>query len=100
MPHAVMVPVSQLLHETPVAVELPLSCIKGLSDDQTPQVPAGDDGVFAAVSKERQDVVYSIIYTGLVSKITCRAIHKPKDPFVEQQKEARRKVTPWPRRSA
>ena len=100
MPHAVMVPVSQLLHETPVAVELPLSCIKGLADDQTPQVPAGDDGVFETVPKERLENVYSMIYSNLVNKIKSKASQKPKDPATEQQKEARRKVTPWSRRFA
>ena len=100
MPHAVMVPVSALLEELPLAVELPLSCIQGLCDNQTPEVPVGEDGLFQTVPKERLEKVYSMIYSNLVNTIKCKASQKPKDPAIEVQKEAHRKVTPWSRRFA
>ena len=100
MPHAVMVPVSALLEDLPLAVELPLSCIQGLCDNQEPEVPVGEDGLFQTVPKERLDKVYSLIYTNLVNTIKCRATQKPKDPATELEKEEQRKVTPWSRRFA
>ena len=100
MPHAVMVPVSALLEELPLAVELPLSCIQGLCDNQEPEVPVGEDGLFQTVPKERLEKVYSLIYTNLVNTIKCKASQKLLDPVTEQHKQARKKVTPWHRRSA
>ena len=100
MPGAVLVPCPQLVEDTPIAVELGLHCIQGLAAEQIPQVPTGSDGGFTGVEKERLETVYSLIYTGLVARLTSRVAKKALTPADEKDKLEHTRVTPLPRRSA